>query len=74
MMQDKDDDNIDELDDGFESEHEDSNAFTIRGVLQPPAAESFTTKELHSEPNSRPYSSGSALKTVLSRTDPPRIH
>jgi hypothetical protein len=49
MMQDsKEDENIDELDDGFESEQENSNAFTIRDALQPPAAESFTTKELHS--------------------------
>jgi len=40
-------DNVDELDDDFQSEPEDDDVFKIRGVLLPPAANSYTTKQLH---------------------------
>ena len=47
--QDKD---IDELDDDFGSEDEnaDPNVFRISNALTPPAAKSYSTQELHSEP------------------------
>ena len=41
--------NIDELDDGFESEEDDNGVFKVRDMLQPPSAKSFSTKELHSK-------------------------
>lgn len=42
---------IDELEDdvNFESDSEDTNAFKIREALQPPTAETQSTKELHSK-------------------------
>ena len=40
---------LDELDDGFESDSEDPNAFKIRDALNPPSANSLSTAELHGE-------------------------
>jgi len=65
-------DNIDELDDGFESEHDDSNAFSIRDPLQPPSAKSISTKELHSGLLS--FTSERSVPHNSPSSDPSRVH